>query len=71
MPTIIAIDVSLSMIKPIAILNEESGITWHSLAIIGINKFLDYLDLEHKMEYVSLVSDIYFSIKLLPENKKK
>lgn len=59
MPTIIALDVSLSMtrIVPAATnkLNEEN-ITYHQLAVQGINQFLTYLTSHSKLEYVSLVS---------------
>lgn len=62
MPTIIALDVSLSMTRaiPIAIngVNDENNITYSQLAIQGINAFLNYLTKNSKLEYVSLVSKI-------------
>lgn len=60
MPTIIALDVSLSMTRPVPIaingVNDENNITYSQLAIQGINAFLNYLTKNSKLEYVSLVS---------------
>lgn len=60
MPTIIALDVSLSMTRPVPIaingVNDENSITYSQLAIQGINAFLNYLTKNSKLEYVSLVS---------------
>jgi len=50
MPTIIALDVSASMLRSV------DSTTYHQLAVSGINQFLDYLNFNSKMEYVSLVS---------------
>lgn len=61
MPTIVVLDVSLSMTRFIPGQNEEP-VTYHQLAVQGINQFLDYLTTtNNKLEYVSLVScAIYF-----------
>lgn len=55
MPTIIVLDVSLSMTRFIPGQTEEQ-VTYHQLAVQGINQFLDYLSSTSKLEYVSLVS---------------
>lgn len=63
MPTIIALDVSLSMTRAIPVshnhINDEY-ITYHELAIRGINQFLNYLSRNCKLEYVCLV--VYSSL---------
>lgn len=59
MPTIIVLDVSLSMTRFIPGQGEEQ-VTYHQLAVQGINQFLDYLSSTSKLEYVSLVSLISF-----------
>lgn len=59
MPTIIALDVSLSMTKSVPIASNgahDENITYTQLAIQGINDFLNYLTKNSKLEYVSLVS---------------
>lgn len=62
MPTIIALDVSLSMTRAVPITingaHDENSITYSQLAIQGINTFLNYLTKNSKLEYVSLVSRI-------------
>uniref|UniRef100_A0A182U4X0 Integrator complex subunit 14 n=1 Tax=Anopheles melas TaxID=34690 RepID=A0A182U4X0_9DIPT len=64
MPTIIALDVSLSMSRPIP--NQTTGtggpgssgsenvLTYHQLAIQGVNYILDYLSKHARLEFVSL-----------------
>lgn len=60
MPTIIALDVSLSMTRFIpaasnsAITDEK--LTYHQLAIHGIRDFLNHLAKYSRLEYVALVS---------------
>lgn len=54
MPTIVVLDVSLSMTRYITC--GEDTITYHQLAVKAINQFLDYLTVNSKLEYVSLVS---------------
>ncbi|XP_002074266.2 integrator complex subunit 14 [Drosophila willistoni] len=53
MPTIIALDASLSMIRPIPGRNEH---TYQSLAVKGIQNLLDNLTAAGKLEHVALVS---------------
>ncbi|XP_039278310.1 integrator complex subunit 14 isoform X2 [Nilaparvata lugens] len=55
MPTIVAVDVSLSMAQPVAL---ESGETFTrlQLAIHGINTLLDYFSLYSKLEFVAVVA---------------
>lgn len=59
MPTIIALDVSLSMTRavPVAVhgINDEN-ITYNQLAVQGINEYLNYLSKNSKLEHVALVS---------------
>lgn len=56
MPTVILLDLSLSMTRPLNIYGDEDNIiTVHQLAILGINSFLDYLNANCKLEFVSLV----------------
>lgn len=59
MPTIVVLDVSLSMTRLIPGQSDEQVITYHQLAVQGINQFLDYLSSTSKLEYVSLVSCPY------------
>ncbi|XP_055528850.1 integrator complex subunit 14 [Wyeomyia smithii] len=64
MPTIIALDVSLSMTRTVPpgsnSGNTEESLTFHQLAIQGINTILDYLGKHSKLEFVSLI--IYSSL---------
>uniref|UniRef100_A0A1Y9IW43 Integrator complex subunit 14 n=1 Tax=Anopheles minimus TaxID=112268 RepID=A0A1Y9IW43_9DIPT len=70
MPTIIALDVSLSMSRPIPNQPSSTGgsgsaesdnmVTFHHLAVQGINYVLDYLTKHARLEYVSLI--IYSSL---------
>jgi hypothetical protein len=57
MPTVIVIDVSLSMTRPVIL--PETGETYsrHQLGVCGINVLLDYLAVHSKLEFVSLVSN--------------
>lgn len=67
MPTIIALDVSLSMTKCVPINTNgthDESITYTHLAIQGINDFLNYLTKNSKLEYVSLVSFIHITFKV-------
>ena len=69
MPTIIALDVSLSMTRTIPIsanaanangAGDCENVTYHQLAVQGINQFLNYLTANSKLEYVALVSRFCF-----------
>ncbi|XP_005187059.1 integrator complex subunit 14 [Musca domestica] len=55
MPTIIALDVSLSMQRTIPGRSEENAITYHQLALKGISQLLEYLSVS-KLEYVALLT---------------
>lgn len=66
MPTVIALDVSLSMRR---LVNngthdnvQSEQLTRHHLAVLGINALLHYLQVNSKLEFVSLVSSMYYSI---------
>ncbi|CAD6999932.1 integrator complex subunit 14 [Ceratitis capitata] len=56
MPTIIALDVSLSMQRQIPGRSEENALTYHQLAIKGISQLLEHLSVTSKLEYVSLIT---------------
>lgn len=65
MPTVIALDVSLSMRRVVlasgandTLPNEQ--LTRHHLAVHGINALLHYLQVNSKLEFVSLVSLISY-----------
>ncbi|XP_053672259.1 integrator complex subunit 14 [Anopheles nili] len=69
MPTIIALDVSLSMTRPIPSQSNtgtpgnggsENVMTYHQLAVLGINSILDYLSKHARLEFVSMI--IYSSL---------
>lgn len=55
MPTVIVLDVSLSMTRPL-LLNDGNETTRKHLAEIGISAFLDQLSIHSKLEFISLVS---------------
>ncbi|XP_001603754.1 integrator complex subunit 14 [Nasonia vitripennis] len=60
MPTVIALDVSLSMRRPVVGSNVGEGLqseqlTRHHLAVQGINTILQYLQTHSKLEFVSLI----------------
>ena len=61
MPTIVLLDVSLSMARPVPV--QDSGETYSrlQLAIHGINTLLDYFNTYTKLEFVSLVSNKTYS----------
>ncbi|EAT33192.1 AAEL014546-PA [Aedes aegypti] len=66
MPTIIAVDVSLSMTRPVPVAasgagpSAEDGLTYHHLAVQGVNTILDYLAKHSRLEFVSLI--VYSSL---------
>jgi len=59
MPTVLLLDVSLSMSRavPGAVLSSPvaDANTYRHLAIHGVNSMLDYLTINSKLEFVSLV----------------
>jgi hypothetical protein len=55
MPTVIALDVSLSMTRYVPNQPNDESLTYHQLAVQGINNLLDYLSKNAKLEFVSLV----------------
>lgn len=57
MPTVVVLDVSLSMSLPVTIPESTETYTTLQLAIHGINSLLDYLTLYSKLEFVALVSN--------------
>ncbi|KDR17609.1 integrator complex subunit 14-like [Zootermopsis nevadensis] len=56
MPTVIVIDVSLSVTRPVIL--PETGETYNrqQLAVCGINTLLDFLAIHSKLEFVSLIA---------------
>ncbi|XP_049787030.1 integrator complex subunit 14 [Schistocerca cancellata] len=56
MPTVIVVDVSLSMTRPVALPESGEVYTRHNLAIHGINTLLDYLAVHSKLEFVALIA---------------
>lgn len=68
MPTVILLDVSLSMTRPVQ-LSDGTETTRKQLAEIGINAFLDHLSIYSKLEFISLVSKnlfFFFLATVLP-----
>ncbi|XP_063833469.1 integrator complex subunit 14 [Ostrinia nubilalis] len=61
MPTVLLLDVSLSMSRPVPSTDNTESHTRLTIAAAAINTFLDYLSLHAKLEYVALVtfSSIY------------
>lgn len=60
MPTVIVLDVSLSMRRPVSGGNfgenlQSEQFSRHDLAVYGINTILNYLQTHSKLEFVSLV----------------
>ncbi|CAG9860668.1 unnamed protein product [Phyllotreta striolata] len=56
MPTIILLDVSLSMTKPVQIEDSLETVTRKQLAEVGICAFLDHLSIHSKLEFISLMA---------------
>ncbi|XP_063221536.1 integrator complex subunit 14 [Bacillus rossius redtenbacheri] len=56
MPTVIVIDVSLSMSEPIELPETGEVVTKQFLAVQGVNTLLDYLAANCKLEYVSVIA---------------
>lgn len=55
MPTVILLDLSLSMTRPV-LLPENCETTRKQLALTGIKTFLDTLSIHSKLEFIALVS---------------
>ncbi|KAK3098993.1 hypothetical protein FSP39_025008 [Pinctada imbricata] len=55
MPTVIVLDVSLSMCRPVPVPDSTEEFQRKNLAIHGINSFLDYMSLHCKLEFTSLI----------------
>ncbi|XP_041974308.1 integrator complex subunit 14 [Aricia agestis] len=56
MPTVILLDVSLSMSRPVPLTDNPENHTRYTIATAAINTFLDYLAIHAKLEYVALVT---------------
>ncbi|XP_048523797.1 integrator complex subunit 14 [Dendroctonus ponderosae] len=55
MPTVILLDLSLSMTRPV-ILGDGTETTRKQLAVNGINAFLDHLGIHSKLEFIALMA---------------
>lgn len=71
MPTIIAVDTSLSMLRPVTSMgmscfdtdiSDDDILTKKTLALEVINRFMDHIHAHCKLEFVSLVSENDFMI---------
>ncbi|KAM7354073.1 integrator complex subunit 14 [Cochliomyia hominivorax] len=56
MPTIIALDTSLSMQRTIPGRSEENALTYHQLALKGISQLLEHLAATSKLEFAALLT---------------
>lgn len=56
MPTVVLLDVSLSMSRPVPTTDPTENHTRLTIAAAAINSFLDYLSVHSKLEYVALVT---------------
>ncbi|GLH02323.1 Integrator complex subunit 14 [Gryllus bimaculatus] len=56
MPTVIVVDVSLSMTRPVPVPDSVETYSRLNLAIHGVNSLLDYLALHSKLEFVALIA---------------
>lgn len=56
MPTIIALDTSLSMQRIIPGRSEENALTYHQLALKGISQLLEHLAATSKLEFAALLT---------------
>ncbi|KAL8613427.1 hypothetical protein ACOMHN_057147 [Nucella lapillus] len=59
MPTIIALDVSLSMARPVQMADTTELYQRRHLAVHGINALLDFISVNAKLEFTSLLSFSY------------
>lgn len=73
MPTIIALDVSLSMTRAVPATSNEENLTYHQLAVQGIHQLLNYMTTTPKLEYISLVSteNRAFHFSFFPSSRNK
>lgn len=56
MATVIAIDLSVSMLRDIKIKDTKESFTLLQLATHGVNVLLDYLAVHSRLEFVAVVS---------------
>lgn len=66
MPTVIALDVSLSMCRPVQIPDCTEEYQRRNLAIHGINTLLDHFSANCRLEFVSMVVFSYLWEQLVP-----
>ncbi|KAL5004544.1 hypothetical protein ScPMuIL_018000 [Solemya velum] len=66
MPTVIALDVSLSMSRPVPMADTPEEYQRRHLAVHGINTLLDFIINSNKMEFISLVAFSYLWEILVP-----
>lgn len=56
MPTLLLLDMSLSMLRPVPLPDATESHTRHTIASAAINSFLDHLNVHAKLEYVALMT---------------
>ncbi|KAK3606008.1 hypothetical protein CHS0354_025040 [Potamilus streckersoni] len=66
MPTVVALDVSLSMTRPVTIGDNTEEFQRRHLAIHGINTLLDHFTVNCKLEFTSVVLFSYLWEQLVP-----
>lgn len=71
MPTILLLDSSLSMARPVPVTASHDGpeeLYRHQLAVDGINAVLDYMAVNYKLEFVALVR--HFQCRFEKKNER-
>ncbi|KAK7115448.1 integrator complex subunit 14-like [Littorina saxatilis] len=66
MPTVIVLDVSLSMSRPVPMADSSEEYQRRHLAVHGINTLLDFIAANAKLEFTSLVCYSYLWERLVP-----
>ncbi|XP_054724711.1 integrator complex subunit 14-like [Uloborus diversus] len=56
MPTVIAVDTSLSMCRPVPMVDATETYMFHNLAVHGLTSLLDHMNNSCKLEFVSLMT---------------
>jgi hypothetical protein len=64
MPTVLVIDVSLSMTRPVNIPDSTDTLTRQQLGVQGLGTLLSHLHTHSRLEFVALVSSNYTRIRL-------
>ncbi|XP_015919740.1 integrator complex subunit 14 [Parasteatoda tepidariorum] len=56
MPTVIVVDTSLSMCRPVHMSDVSEQFQYRNLAVHGLTSFLDYMNINCKLEFAALMS---------------